>query len=207
VEETLNMMDIQRIEGFAGRESLKVGVLIDLLFGDSVDSLEQQRRAIIFYPDLVTEEENKKNLLYENFSEWVVARIHPNPGNRASLSDVSKEPVNTQDFYSWLCKNKRKLPLPSQAKLFIKTFKKNQIKRNQSLSNRPPHAKGHKPSNARREVSKLNTQARYKSWQKAYRELKKTHPGKSDSWYAQKIAKMDIAQDRNSETIRKNMKI
>ena len=62
------------------------------------------------------------------------------------------------------------------------------------------------PSNARREARKLNTQAMYKSWQKECRALRKRRPGMSDVWYAQQIAKMDIAQGRDAETIRKQMK-
>ncbi len=63
------------------------------------------------------------------------------------------------------------------------------------------------PSNAKREVRKLDTQAMYESWQKEYRELKKKHPNMSDTWYSGKIAKMDIAYGRSVETIRKNMKL
>jgi hypothetical protein len=62
------------------------------------------------------------------------------------------------------------------------------------------------PSEVKREARKLETQEMYASWQKEYRQLKRSKPGKTDSWYAQKIAKMDIAKKRNSETIRKNMK-
>jgi hypothetical protein len=62
------------------------------------------------------------------------------------------------------------------------------------------------PSQVKREASKLKTQEMYLSWQKKYRELKRNNPGKTDSWCAQKIAKLDIAQGRDSETIRKNMK-
>lgn len=200
------MMDIQRIEGFASRESLPVGVLIELLFGESADNLEQQRRAIIFYPDLVTEEEIKKNLMYENFSEWVVARIHPYPGNRASLSDVLKKPIISQDFYSWLCKNKRKLPLPSQAKLFIKIFKKNRIDRNQPILDRPPPTDQYNPSTFRREARKLDTQAKYQKLQNAYKKLRGKHPEKSDRWCAIQISKMPIGKEFQQETIRKKMK-
>ena len=62
------------------------------------------------------------------------------------------------------------------------------------------------PSQVKREARKLETQELHASWQKKYRELKRSKPGKTDSWYAQKIAKMDIAQQRDPETIRKNMK-
>jgi len=62
------------------------------------------------------------------------------------------------------------------------------------------------PSNARREARKLDTQAIYESWRKAYRNLKKKHPGMSNVWCSRKIAKMDIALGRNAETVRKQMK-
>ena len=62
------------------------------------------------------------------------------------------------------------------------------------------------PSQAKREARKLETQELHASWQKEYRKLKRIKPGKTDSWYAQQIAKMDIAQNRDPETIRKNMK-
>jgi len=63
------------------------------------------------------------------------------------------------------------------------------------------------PSNAKREANKLDTQAMYKSWQKAYRELSRKTPGMSDVWYSQQIAKnKEIAQGRDAETIRKHMK-
>ena len=62
------------------------------------------------------------------------------------------------------------------------------------------------PSKARMEVRKLDTQAMYESWRKAYRALRREKPGMSDKWYSQKIAKMDIAKNRDAETIRKQMK-
>jgi hypothetical protein len=62
------------------------------------------------------------------------------------------------------------------------------------------------PSLAKREVRKLETQKLHATWQKKYRELKRSKPGKTDTWYAQKISKMDITPQRNPGTIRKNMK-
>lgn len=66
--------------------------------------------------------------------------------------------------------------------------------------------KRYTPSQVKREARKLETQALHASWQKKYRELKRSKPGKPDTWYAQQIAKMDIAQGRDPDTIRKNMK-
>jgi len=65
-----------------------------------------------------------------------------------------------------------------------------------------PH---HTPSTAKREAGKLDTQARYASWQKAYKALRKKRPNESDVWYSQQIAKTPIAQGRDASTIKKNM--
>jgi hypothetical protein len=62
------------------------------------------------------------------------------------------------------------------------------------------------PSNARREARKLDTQAMYESWRKEYRAWRRKRPGMSDVWCSQQIAKMDIANGRDAETIRKRMK-
>lgn len=63
----------------------------------------------------------------------------------------------------------------------------------------------HTPSTAKREAGKLDTQARYASWQKAYKALRKKRPNESDVWYSQQIAKTPIAQGRHASTIKKNM--
>lgn len=63
----------------------------------------------------------------------------------------------------------------------------------------------HTPSTAKREAGKLDTQARYASWQKAYRALRKKRPNESDVWYSQQIAKTPIAQGRDASTIKKHM--
>ena len=61
-------------------------------------------------------------------------------------------------------------------------------------------------STVRRDARKLDTQAMYKQWQKAYQKAKKERPNMSDIWYSQHIAKMEIAKNRNAETIRKHMR-
>lgn len=66
--------------------------------------------------------------------------------------------------------------------------------------------KANRGSTVRRDARKLGTQAMYKQWQKAYRTATKARPNMSDLWYSQHIAKMEIAKNRNAETIRKHMK-
>lgn len=61
------------------------------------------------------------------------------------------------------------------------------------------------PSNAKREARKVDTQARHKGWQKAYRELSKKRPNMPETWYAQQIAKLPVAKGRGAGTIKKNM--
>jgi hypothetical protein len=61
-------------------------------------------------------------------------------------------------------------------------------------------------SGTRREFRKLETQDRYKGWQKKYRLLKTIKPNRTDAWYSQQIAKLDIACGRSADTIRKHMK-
>jgi hypothetical protein len=61
------------------------------------------------------------------------------------------------------------------------------------------------PSNAKREARKLDTQAMYKDWQKAYRKLAKMNPNMSEVWYSQQIAKLPVAKGRSAGTIKKNM--
>jgi len=63
----------------------------------------------------------------------------------------------------------------------------------------------HTPSTAKRDARKLDTLAKYASWQKAYRALRKKSPGKSDVWYSLQIAKTAIAQGLNASTIKKHM--
>ena len=63
----------------------------------------------------------------------------------------------------------------------------------------------HTPSTVKREAAKLDTQARYASWQKAYKALRKKSPNKSDVWYSQQIAKTTVAQGRDASTIKKHM--
>ncbi len=58
----------------------------------------------------------------------------------------------------------------------------------------------------RREAAKAQTQAMYQDWQDAYEVLLVKHPHMGKAWYSQQIAKLSVAQGRDSETIRKRIK-
>ncbi|NRB42412.1 MAG: hypothetical protein HRU20_28745 [Pseudomonadales bacterium] len=65
---------------------------------------------------------------------------------------------------------------------------------------------GYTPDVSKREIRKLATQAMYQDWNDEYLGLVKKYPDKADTWYSMQIAKLSIAQGKQSETIRKNMK-
>jgi hypothetical protein len=76
------------------------------------------------------------------------------------------------------------------------------------LLNAPPKdmGKAYNPNFIKQEARKLATQVMYQDWNDEYLRLKKKHPDKSDTWCSIQIAKLPIAQGKDSETIRKNMK-
>ena len=63
----------------------------------------------------------------------------------------------------------------------------------------------HTPSTVKREARKMDTRAMYATWQKAFQTLRKKHPGRSNVWYSQQIAKTDTGQGRDASTIKKHM--
>ncbi len=66
--------------------------------------------------------------------------------------------------------------------------------------------KAYNPSVTKREVRKLQTQAMYQDWKDAYIRLNKKNPDKSATWVSKQIAKMDVANGKDAQTIYKNMK-
>ncbi|AFL73541.1 hypothetical protein [Thiocystis violascens] len=69
--------------------------------------------------------------------------------------------------------------------------------------------KAYRPSTEKRETRKRASEAMYEDWRDAYRKLRRQHPSSAshpDTWISQRIAKLPIAQGRDPETIRKNMK-
>ncbi|NMM29172.1 MAG: hypothetical protein HHJ12_18325 [Glaciimonas sp.] len=84
---------------------------------------------------------------------------------------------------------------------------KDELLRLASKPKAQPVAQGSAPDTLRREVGKLKTQKQYANWQQAYKELKQKpqNKSKSDVWFSQQIAKLEIANGCDSETIRKHM--
>ncbi|MDH5763354.1 MAG: hypothetical protein OEZ51_10250 [Nitrospinota bacterium] len=202
----LSTSEMQKIEGFAGRESLPVGVLVELFFEGTADSLREQARAYCLYPDYDQKGAGKLIQEFEKFSAWAIARVHPHPGPRASLSDIVKTPISSQEVYSWLCKNPSSLSLRPQAKEFFKALKKIQVQQNQSQAATQSPAKLNKPPSVRREGKKQKTQKKYETWGKACRKLKRENPDKSYKWCAIQISRMPIGKGYDPETIRRYMK-
>ena len=61
------------------------------------------------------------------------------------------------------------------------------------------------PNTDRIERRKIETAAMYENWRNAYADLSRKNPDKPKTWIAMKISKMEIAQGKSEETIRKNM--
>ena len=97
------------------------------------------------------------------------------------------------------------IPLADLVSFEAGSFTVDAVMVRQMVDTAPPADARHTPTTAKREVRKAATQARYAGWQKAYRKLLKTNPGKSDVWYAQQIAKSDKEHVRNYSTIKKRM--
>ena len=89
--------------------------------------------------------------------------------------------------------------------MYFDDLKRNEA-RESGTSSAGPTWQRYQPSIVRREARKLETKKQHQAWQKAYRDLKRDQPGKSDVQYAKQIAAQDIANDCAVETIRKNMK-
>jgi len=69
----------------------------------------------------------------------------------------------------------------------------------------PAQGKQYTPNTNKREVRKLGTQAIYQDWRDAHARLKQEFPGHTKSWYARKIARMDVSGGKDYETIRKRL--
>lgn len=113
--------------------------------------------------------------------------------------------LQTDDIVSLVAGNS-KLPLIELIDYHNGVFLLDDAMIHQLIDNSTTADDRYTPNNARREARKLDTAAMHESWQKEYRALKKRRPGMSEIWYSQQIAKMEIANGRSADTIRKKMK-
>ncbi|ALO33901.1 hypothetical protein CMT41_03540 [Colwellia sp. MT41] len=68
---------------------------------------------------------------------------------------------------------------------------------------KPPAQTAYKKNTDKLEQRKVNTQARYQRWQDEADKIQEDNPSKPETWVADKIAKMLIAEGRSSARIRK----
>jgi hypothetical protein len=103
--------------------------------------------------------------------------------------------------------NKHAVPI-NELLFFVNSSLSIDRERIEDLLERPvlDSEKAYTPSIERQEQRKSETQAMYQDWQDAYEKLRKKSTNKPKSWFAMQIAKLDIAQGRDSETIRKHLK-
>ncbi len=200
------MVNDQKIAGNAGRDTLPVEVLAEILFKDSIGQLEQKRIACNFYPTMSTTGEKRLIKNFNNFSNWVVALVHPNPQYHPSIVDIVNTPIKTEDFYFWLYK--KPFSLSPEAKLFMKAFEEKNIrvKEIEKSGNLKNKTSKEIPSIKNGFAIKLEKQKRNKKWIKAYQNLKKKRRNMSKTWYSKQIAEMEIANGKSWETIRDVLK-
>lgn len=106
--------------------------------------------------------------------------------------------------------NDHRLPLEEALYFEDETLSVDRLRIGQLLDKEPGKGgKQYTPSTEKREARKRKTEAMYEDWREEYLELRRKHPDTvrhSDSWIAKQIAKLKIAQNRDSDTIRKKMK-
>jgi hypothetical protein len=68
-----------------------------------------------------------------------------------------------------------------------------------------PASKLYVPNTDKRESRKQATEAMRQNWRDAHEQLQIRQPGKSKKWYSIRIAKLPVAQDRDAETIRRQL--
>jgi hypothetical protein len=115
--------------------------------------------------------------------------IHSEPRTQLNLS-LSLTPAQEQDILARIAEH-----ILSNAQLRIDSDSLNTLLKPVS------HDTAAQPT-----VRKTATQLRRAKWQRTYLKLKEQYPHQSDTWIAARIAKMDIADGRDVDTIRKNMK-
>jgi hypothetical protein len=76
-----------------------------------------------------------------------------------------------------------------------------------SEEDKPTEQTAYKKSTDKLEQRKAKTQAKYKKWQDEADKIKEENPSKPETWIADKIARMSIAEGKSSGTIRKKINV
>jgi len=139
--------------------------------------------------------------------------------DRHGQANIRVGMVKGKNGRRWLSLNKSPLTLeindhhlPLEEVLFIEdgALAIDRMRIDQLIDKTPASTgKKYKPSTDKREAGKRKTAAMYEDWQEEYVKLRQKHPDTvryTDSWIAKQIAKLDIAQGRDWDTIRKHMK-
>ena len=82
-----------------------------------------------------------------------------------------------------------------------------QSRKDISEEGKPTKKTAYKKNTDKLEQRKVNTQARYQRWQDEADKIKEEYPSKPETWIADKIARMSIAEGKSSGTIRKKINV
>lgn len=167
-------------------------------FFDSLELVEENFDDI--YDSEIEWRREEWNVLESYFDKCAnIARLFNNPTTcPTSPKEWIERALSKNIAIPWLALAKEKGLLPNSMTEEFESASKSNASTDKS----------YKPSNSKREAGKLKTQKMYQTWQKKYRELVKIHGHKnmSGEWYSQQIAKLEIAEGRDSDTIRGEMK-
>ena len=189
---------------FTGRQlpSSPPGETYRLIHGkvfDSSELVEGETFDDIYYAEFewCSKEWNALKAYFDNCA--IIARLFNNPTTcPTSPKEWIERALSKNIAIPWLALAKEKGLLPnSMTEEFESPSKSNSAT---DIS--------YVPSNVKHEAGKLKTQKMYQTWQKKYHELVKLHGHRnmSGEWYSQQIAKLEIAEGRNSNSILRIMK-
>ena len=189
---------------FNGRQlpSSPPGETYRLIHGEVFDSrelVEDETFDDIYDAEIewCSEEWNALKAYFDNCAS--IARLFNNPTTcPTSPKEWIERALSKNIAIPWLALAKEKGLLPNSMTEEFESASKSNASTDKSYV----------PSNVKREAGKLKTQKMYQTWQKKYRELVKLHGHRnmSGEWYSQQIAKLEIAEGRDSNRILRKMK-
>jgi hypothetical protein len=176
--------------GVEVKESSKNGIILEQ-YGVISQLYEPFDRDRIFNPEYNESEERIRAIAEHPMKAWENHPMIVEPLIRTGRFGLEYLPCND---------------LPENNCVLI--IKKNEVANFiQSLESTSPAQKDYKKNTDKLEERKAKTQAKYQKWQDEAVKIKDDDPTITKSLISAKIAKMAIAENANSETIRKKIKI